>query len=202
MASTTYLNGVCAVVEHPLLSSVDAAKDLRIAITEFASWLNQEVQVNIWLPSINKNTSITIKRDMFIKMTGNLSKHNFLRTCRVAKALQSVLSRSDVSITLEEANSALSEFYERFHADVLNYHSSTIAEFLNNIRWGIYEYLRTLSQKSIVFDTANPPMYSYTYPTETISPYAKRIFCELMDAVRAPPYMKKFQVTRWLKLRY
>jgi hypothetical protein len=34
----------------------------------------------------------------------------------------------------------LDDFYERFHKDILNYHSSTIAEFLNNIRWGIYEY--------------------------------------------------------------
>src|SRR5215218_1142153 len=37
---------------------------------------------------------------------------------------------------------ALADFYEKFHTDILNYHASTIAEFLNNIRWGIYEYLQ------------------------------------------------------------
>ena len=37
---------------------------------------------------------------------------------------------------------ALDDFAAWFHDDVLDYHASQIAEFLNNIRWAVYEYLQ------------------------------------------------------------
>ncbi len=76
---------------------------------------------------------------------------------------------------------ALGDFYERFHTDILNYHSSTIAEFLNNIRWGIYEYLQPEFRRSIVWEESNPRKYRYTVvsrissrPLGEISARAKR----------------------------
>lgn len=171
-------------------------------MADFTSWLRQVVEVDVWMPSINTQANVTLMRGSFIKMTGNLSKHNFLRTFRVAKELQGVLRKSNITVTLEEANIALADFYERFHADILNYHSSTIAEFLNNIRWGIYEYLQLLFHQSIVRDVADPTMYCYTCPPNVFAPFAVQVFWDLMNVVRSPPYMRRFQVTRWLKLRY
>lgn len=57
----------------------------------------------------------------------------------------------------DEAALALEDFYRWFHDDILNYHASTIAEFLNNIRWGIYEYLQPEFQRSIVWESREPP---------------------------------------------
>ena len=135
-------------------------------------------------------------------MCGNISKHNFLRAIRVATDLQALLSKSGVLVTVEEALLALADFHERFHSDILNYHSSTIAEFLNNIRWGIYEYLQPELQRSVVWEGGDPPTYRYTYPHEVVVPFAQDCYWELMNEVRIPPYMRRFQVTKWQKLRY
>ena len=88
-------------------------------------------------------------------MCGDISKHNVLRSVGVAEELQQTLVASGVSVELEDAMLALGDFYERFHMDILNYHSSTIAEFLNNIRWGIYEYLQPEFRRSIVWEGGN-----------------------------------------------
>ena len=96
----------------------------------------------------------------------------------------------------------LADFYQRFHTDILNYHSSTIAEFLNNIRWGIYEYLQPEFHGSIVWEAGDTRMYGFTYPPDVTSKLAKECYWELMNEVRSPPYVRRFRVTKWLKLRY
>jgi len=199
---TSYLEGLRAVVRNPILVSQEAASSLRVATNDFIDWLEQEVDIDAWFPSINVQAELKIRREAFLRITGNISKHNFLRAFRVAEELQGIFELSGISVSLEQANMALADFYERFHTDILNYHSSTIAEFLNNIRWGIYEYLQPEFVRSIVFDKDNPPMYHYTYPENVVSPFARQIYWDLMNDVRADPYIKKFQVTKWLKLRY
>lgn len=199
---TSYLKGLRAVARKPVLVSQEAANSLKAATDNFIDWLEQEVEIDAWFPSIDVQAELKVRRETFLRITGNISKHNFLRAFRVAKELQGIFKRSGISVSLEQANMALADFYERFHTDILNYHSGTIAEFLNNIRWGIYEYLQPEFSRSIVFDKDNPPMYRYTYPEKVISPFARPIYWDLMNDVRAAPYMKKFEVTKWLKLRY
>ena len=154
------------------------------------------------MPSIDRETELNIARFNFLKMTGDISKHNYLRAVGVAEELKNILSKSRLTVDIDEALLALSEFYDRFNTDILNYHSSTIAEFLNNIRWGIYDYLKPEYEESIVWKGGDPPMYSYTYPEGIKSKFAKACYWELMNEVRSEPYMRKFKVTKWLKLRY
>lgn len=199
---TSYLKGLREIARQPLLASQKAATALMGATDDFITWLEQEVQIDAWFPSIDVKADLRVKRATFLRITGNISKHNFLRAFRVAEELQGVFNRSGISVSLEEANMALSDFYERFHTDILEYHSSTIAEFLNNIRWGIYEYLQPEFKRSIVFDKDNPIIYEYTYPREVTSPFARQIYWDLMNDVRSVPCMRKFRVTKWLKLRY
>jgi hypothetical protein len=120
----------------------------------------------------------------------------------VAVQLRDTLAATNLCITLDDALLALADFYERFHTDILAYHASTIAEFLNNIRWGIYEYLQPEFKRSIVWKSREPPNYGYTYPKDVTAEFAKRCYWDLMNEVRSPPYVRRFQVTRWLKLRY
>ena len=112
------------------------------------------------------------------------------------------MSKSGITVDINEALLALAEFHERFHTDILNYHSSTIAEFLNNIRWGIYDYLQPEFNKSIVWEGGDPPKYHYTHPKEIQSEFAKACYWDLMNEVRSKPYMRRFKVTKYLKLRY
>ncbi len=97
---------------------------------------------------------------------------------------------------------AYAEFYERFHADILNYHGSTIAEFLNEIRWGIYEYLLPEFRRSSTPRGGDPPRDEYLYPEGVGTELGKALYWDLMNRVRAAPYFPPFQVTRYLKLRY
>lgn len=198
----SYLGGLKEIVNNPYFDENNSAHNLKVATQEFKAWLEQEVEVDVWLPSIDKETKLKISRFDFLKMTGNISKHNYLRAVNLAEELKEILSKSGITVDINEALSALAEFYERFHTDILNYHSSTIAEFLNNIRWGIYDYLQPEFKKSIVWEGGHPPKYHCTYPKGIQSEFAKTCYWELMNEVREEPYMRKFKVTKWLKSRY
>lgn len=199
---TSYLDALCFISDNPSFDEGDSIKYLKSATNEFKDWLEQEIEADIWLPSINKDTKLRITRSMFLKMTGNLSKHNYLRAVSVAEKLKNLLLKSGISVEVDEALLALSEFYDRFHTDILRYHSSTIAEFLNNIRWGIYYYLQPEFKKSIVWESRVPPKCYCKYPKELNSEFAKTCYFGLMIEVKDEPYMRKFKVTKWLKLRY
>ena len=200
---SSYLGALRAISAHPRFDVDNSVAALRDATCVFVHWLGQEVRVDVWLPSIDTQTSMQISRLNFLKMCGDISKHNVLRSAGVAEELQQTLAASGVSVELEEdAMLALGNFYERFHTDILNYHSSTIAEFFNNIRWGIYEYLQPEFRRSIVWEGGNPPKYRYTFPIGIENNFAKQCYWDLMNDVRQPPYVRRFQVTKWLKLRY
>jgi len=199
---TSYLGGLREITNNPCFDENDSVCNLNVATQEFKDWLEQEVEVGVWLPSIDKDTRLKIKRLDFLKMTGDISKHNYLRAIGVAEDLQKLLLQADITVDIDEALLALAEFYERFHTDILGYHASTIAEFLNNIRWGIYDYLQPEFDKSIVREGGDSLMYQYTYPEKIQDKFAKACYWELMNEVRSKTCMKRFKVTRYLKLRY
>jgi hypothetical protein len=198
----SYLGALRAISVNPSFIADDSVASLRKATCTFVNWLEQKVGVDVWLPSIDTQASIQISRLSFLKMCGDISKHNILRSVGVAEELQQTLETSGTLVELGDAMLALDDFYERFHTDILNYHGSTIAEFLNNIRWGIYEYLQPEFRRSIVWEGGNPPMYRYTYPNGVAHNFAKQCYWDLMNEVAEQPYVRRFEVTKWLKLRY
>lgn len=199
---TSYLGALKCISNEPNFDVSHSVSLLVESTRRFADWLEQEVEVKTWLPSINEEILLKISRLSFLKMCGNLSKHNFLRSAGIAGELQDTLKKSSVIIPSDDTLLALADFYERFHPDILNYHASTIAEFLNTIRWGIYEYLQPEIQRSMVWERRDPPMYRYTYPAGVTVRLAQECYWELMNEVRNAPYVPRFQVTRWLKLKY
>jgi hypothetical protein len=99
-------------------------------------------------------------------------------------------------------NTLIPEFYEWFHRNLFSYHSSAIAEFLNNIRWGMYDYLRPEFALSFTKDDPSSIAYRFKYPPDCNRPVARTMYWDLMNAVRSEPYMPRFEVTRYLKMRY
>ncbi len=97
---------------------------------------------------------------------------------------------------------SLEDFYERFHTDIFNYHGSTIAEFLNEIRWGIHEYLLPEFRRSYSPRGGDPPRYEYLYPDDVSTELGKALYWDLMNRIRGRPCLERFQVTRYLKQRY
>jgi len=128
---TSYLGGLRAVASKPSFDQDNSVQLLKTSIQEFKDWLEQVVEVDVWLPSIDKETTLKLSRVSFLKMSGDISKHNYLRALGVAVELQDILIKSGITIDINESLLALADFYERFHSGILNYHSSTIAELLN-----------------------------------------------------------------------
>ena len=150
----SYLGAVRKICENPNFNVTGSIDSLEEACQEFTEWLRQDAKVDIWLPTTEIGTTLSIKRVEFLKMCGNISKHNFSRLSGVVRELREVFDRNGIEVSFQEALLILDEFYEKFHDDILNYHGSTIAEFLNNIRWGIHNYLEPEFSKSIKYGSS------------------------------------------------
>jgi len=203
--SQSYLSALEKVCASPNFDVDNSITTLARATQEFSDWLEKEVPVGkVWLPAINLEIDLSIKRIEFIEICGNISKHNFTRLYRgVVKDLKEVFKRNNKPLEDEDALLIIDEFYQWFHDNIFSYHSSAIAEFLNNIRWGIYEYLQPEFHCSLVIDDDKDLVrYHYTYPDGLSNRFAKACYWNLMNDIRSEPFMKKFQVTKYLKMRY
>ena len=137
----SYIDGLKAICAAPQFDSRGSIDHLNVAVAELDAWIDTRIEVGTWMPSIDVQANLSVTRSLLLRIGGNVSKHNFLRLGRTAKDLQRVLEEAGTTVDLDHALLALSDVYGRFHGDILNYHSSTIAELVNNVRWGIHDYL-------------------------------------------------------------
>lgn len=193
------LKEICSLPNFEQNNSIDGLKN---STNVFSGWLDDKCKAKLWLPSIGKETDLSIKIVDFIKICGNISKHNFARLFHNIGKLRSIFEEDSEAINLndDEALIVIGDFYEKFHDDIFNYHSSVIAEFLNNIWWGIYDYLLPEYKKSHVCEIEDGlDVNSYTYPAEIQNSFAKECYWELMSSIHFRSHMKKFEVTKYLK---
>lgn len=83
--------------------------------------------------------------------------------------------------------------------------SLAAAEFLNNLRWSIYRYLRPEYRRAWhLTEHATPDLalYAYDIPADIAQPVARAMYWELMNRVRARPWVQQFTITDSLKRRY
>jgi hypothetical protein len=185
---------------------------LQSATNNFKTWLDQYIKLdcggavrNFWFPTINQEICLKITHAEFIDICGNISKHNPFILDRKARTITEIFARSNVMIETNQALLLIGEFYEQFHDDLFSYHSGTIAEFLNNLRWSIYEYLQPLHRQSVQYfwdERYNRNAHRFIFPDNIDNTYVRDLFLRLMNNVESEPYMPKFEVTRYLKLRY
>jgi hypothetical protein len=193
----SYLTALQVVGNGPSFNDQGSINELKESVSAFLDWLNQPVQhEKVWLPSINQELSITMKRVEYLKICGNLAKHH-LPTTQALKIFKILV---DNGAKLEKSDSflVLDEFYEWFHTDKLAYHLSTICEHLNTIRWGIHDYLRPQFQKSYV---PGEWPYSYNVPETMASNFSQACYWDLMNKIRSEPYIPRFKAPHCLKLR-
>jgi hypothetical protein len=190
------------VGENPILNP-NGGEALLKPLWAFRDWLEAECFVeDVWLPSIELKTDVRVKRFAFIKTCGNIGKHNFARLSRVVADICDILEANGNKVSVDQGYLIIEEFYEWFHDNVFAYHSSAIAEFLNNIRWGIYDYLKPEFRRSFTREPGDSIMYRFKYPAGSEHPTGKSMYWDLMNDVRSEPYMPRFEVTRFLKMRY
>ena len=197
----TFLYFLGQIGENPLLNPSSAV--LLEPVEEFATWLDGECIVeNVWFPSIDLETTIQMPRMSFIKICGDIAKHCFPRLGTNADRIQELLANNGHEIDIEQAYLAMPDFYQWFHHDIFGYHSSTIAESLNNIRWGIHDYLTPEFTRSYKKTDPNSEAYKFDFPKDCTSRLGNEMYWELMNWVRSKPYMPRFEVTKYLKMGY
>ena len=201
-ASKTYLMALTDICETPYFVQDNSIASLKDAVAKFSKWLESEIEVDVWLPSIDLGMKLRVLRREFIVICGNISKHNFSRLSRIASDLKNILARNSIVISEEDGLLILDDFYERFHTDIITYHGSHIVEHLNNIRWGVHDYLKPEFERSIVYEQNEPPRYHYTYPQSVTKEFAKNCYWDLMNEIRAAPYVKRFVSYPSLKASY
>jgi hypothetical protein len=196
-----HLRQVCA---DPKLGTDTAA--LSAAIETFADWLEGEfIAPGVNLNAIEVVADLRVERFRYIKMCADITKHSLARLATNVGHLRRLLEAAGHAVSEQEAYLAVENFFEWFHDDIFIYHSSQIGEFLNNIRWAIYDYLQPEFQRSwhpIVGATPQFPIYSYRVPTEIMEPVAHSMYWDAMNRSRSKPYVQRFIVTESLKRRY
>lgn len=202
MSERSLLFHLRRICEDPKLNTNGGAT-LRVPLDLFVQWLETECNVEkVWFPSISVESDIRVRRIAFIKICGNIAKHNFTRLSSNVADICDILKANGNTISADHGYLVIPEFYEWFHTNVFSYHSSAIAEFLNNIRWAIYEYLRPEFVQSFTKDDPPSIGYRFRYPTDCKDAIARTVYWDLMNEAMSEPYMPKFEVTRYLKMRY
>jgi hypothetical protein len=167
-----------------------------------SSWLEDECLVEkVWFGEIDVEADIRIERIRYIKICGDIAKHNFSRLQSNVEKIIQTLRKSGVEIDAEAGFKALPGFYEWFHENVFIYHSSHIAQMLNDLLWGIYKYLSTEFQRSYE-QKPGDPVYRYQYPEECGHSFARSAYWNLMNHIRHGPYLPLFTVSPSLKSEY
>lgn len=120
----------------------------------------------------------------------------------VAKQIAAILTRHGVPTDSDKGLRVLDDFYGRFHDDILNYQSTVIAELLNNVRWGIHDYLMPEYLRAKVPDSLDPIKYSFKFPEGISHEFGRFCYEALMNSVRRKPCMERFVANRTFKTRY
>jgi len=204
LSDQTFLYHLRQVCADPKLGT--DASPLREIVEAFADWLEREFTVRgVNLGDIDLVADLRITRIRYLKMCGDIAKHNLARLATNVGHLRKMLEAVKPDVSEQDAYIAVEGFFEWFQNNIFLYHSNQIAEFLNNIRWSIYNYLQPEFRRSwYLTDRATPdfPIYSYRMPPDIIEPVARAMYWKLMNRSRSQPYVQRFVVDEFLKCRY
>jgi hypothetical protein len=199
----TFLFYLKRISDLPRLNAHSEA--LRKPVEAFAEWLEHASFVEkVWLPSIEVEVNLTIKRITWIKICADIGKHNFTRLePNVAKIVR-ILAEHGEKIDEGMGYAVLPEFWQWFHTHLFAYHASTIAEFLNNIRWGIFNYLQSEFNRAYhpTGTATGATMYEFIIPKDIETSIARTMYWDLMNMARSKPYFPEFVVHRSLKQQF
>ncbi|MCY3627054.1 MAG: hypothetical protein OXG88_05385 [Gammaproteobacteria bacterium] len=194
----TFIFQLRRVCQNPQLGSNPAS--LHNKLEEFAGWLETcKTYTDVNLPEINVIADIEVDRQKYIKMCGNIAKHNPLRLRDVVKNLRKLIKKAGHDIKIQDTYSVLESFYNRFFRIFINCHSYQIIGFLDDIRSHIFEYLGQEYDRSRYARNECPAGYGYKVPESIRDPLASGMYWDLMERVRTKPYGRSFDIDEDLK---
>jgi hypothetical protein len=198
-AGMTGVTGSCVDVLETAISTASFdrgrnAEGLQKSVQRLRTWLEERIVFAIWLPSLNVQPDLALTRRNLLYVAGNTSKHNLSRLTVVAKRLRKILEENGHEVSEEESWLVVDDFAVKFNEDLLVFYCTRITGLLNDVRWGIHDYLLPEYRDSHTLDPSRPPLYSYRYPAGVNSRFARESYWNLMNFVRAEPYIDRFVV--------
>jgi len=195
----THLFYIFNTTESPALGT-ERGKLYRAAL-ELSSWLDACVTFpNVYFGSIPLECEITVQRIDYIKICGNICKHNFLRLQSDSNKINNLLApsiKNGSKITI----TPIDEWFDYFHSNIISYQSHILCYLLNNIAHGIYEYLKDEYKKSYE-STGNKGEYRFNIPAQIESEYVKELYWRLMNLVRRGPIVGAREIEEIWRKRY
>ncbi len=178
--------------------------ELSAAVESFAAWLETEfVSRNVNLSSISVVADLCVSRYRYLKMCGDIAKHSLARLAGNVKHFRALLDASGQPVSEHDGYLALANFFDWFFEDIFIRHAQVIAEFLNNIRWAIFEYLRPEYMRSWHRPEGTPDyFYRFRIPENCTEPVAQAMYWDLMNHVRARPWIQRFTIDAAMKIEY
>jgi hypothetical protein len=197
-SARTYLRYLREITANPSFSG--NIGPLANEVDAFAVWLDAELTCHkVWLGDLNIEFDMTVERIWVFKAVGDLAKHNFSRLEGQIRPIQNMLVRHGFAVEEGEIYGALPNIEEWLRGHILAYHTSTIAEFLNNIRWAIYGYLRPEFVRAFRRESACVP-YTFDVPAAIGQGLPRGMYWRLMNAMRSEPHFPRFEVAASLKV--
>lgn len=189
---STFLYLLLAICKDPQLG--EAHKELVDAVSAFDDWLKAETVVqNVWLPSVNVQVELNVRRILILRTSGNASKHGFARLGYDVGLTEKLLKDHGHQITEGQSFLAHTELSNWFiNEGPLNYLAPVAAEHLNNIRWAIYGYLKPVFARYAY--TEDGRHFKYKYPEDCTAVLAKEYYWELMNSIIRKPYFPRFTI--------
>ena len=175
---------------------------LASSVKSFAEWLDGFAEVqDVWLPSIERNGTLRVRRSDYLKLCGTISKHGFTRLGDVVEKLRTIFAANGTEIDEGQSYLVMPEFQEWFQDNIFVASSTRIAWHLNEIRWGIYHYLDTEFRRAYTPTdvVSGAQMYRYEVPPEITKRLIRSIYWDLMNGMRAPPYFPRFTVDPYMR---
>jgi hypothetical protein len=172
---------------------------LRDAVDALGSWLNAETTFRMWLPTLEIDATLTVSRMEFLIILGNHVKHNLSRLTGVSKHVVKLLERNGYSVELEQVPLALDDFREHLQEDYFVYYGTWLTELLNNVRWGLQDYLHAAFLRAYTKVPGEDLRYQYNFPNSITDPISRAWFCRLMNNLRREPYLKRFTGAHYMK---
>jgi hypothetical protein len=124
LTDLTYLFYLRQVCEDSKLGT--DANFIRGPLEALSAWLEAEALIEkVWFPSISTELDIRVQRIAFLKICGDIAKHNFARLEANVKKICKILADNGHRVDEGQGYLVLSEFYEWFHTHLFNYHAST-----------------------------------------------------------------------------
>ena len=199
----TYLGHLHRLVSAPRFSGDTGL--LSSSIETFAQWLDGFAVVEkVWLPSIEREGTLRVRRMSYLKICGTISKHGFTRLGDIVGKIRRILADNGTDIDEGQCYLVIPEFQEWFQDNIFMASATTVAWHLNEIRWGIYRYLRAEFERSHTPTKvlAGAQMYGYDVPAEITNPLIRSMYWDLMNGMRSAPYFPRFTVNRHLRELY